>query len=361
MAPRKGETVAEKSLRSAQRSEFFATKAKQSAIMACMKVNDSNIWRIHELCLKSGLLDCAAGPSCFSPAKHSQLAIENGAVDSPGGGASSRGVVVSSPAGERGRACPPGDVLASFCGDPDMEIPYSSQYQWCLLSVATLELLLRACLPQIFTVVAVKALCLRGARKKNQDILAAYLEHLTNLMPTANIPKGTTVREAVDIVQRLHANCGHRGRDLILPADWKLQGLYDAFVTSESKLMVAHRGQSKTVTVDGTFHTSTRFYIENNHSELRAVLHQHDGLFQQPLYQYFAASAMRPLEDDTGDVVRDKGCAKRRRLRAEHGSEQVHVKPPKNSNVDAVAVHHDTRKSKLIVAQSKFNPGVRAG
>ena len=65
--------------------------------------------------------------------------------------------------------------------------------------MSTLELLLRACLPQIFTVVVVKAMCVRGARKKNQAMLASYLAHVANLSPSGSVPKNMSLHELMDV------------------------------------------------------------------------------------------------------------------------------------------------------------------
>ena len=217
MAPRRGETVAEKSMRSAQRSEFYATKAKHAAIIASMKAADSNIWRTHEFCLNSGLLSGGLASSSFSLAKQcQQLAIEDIERPSSGACAASAGTGTSS----RGRGEPQPDDLRQVCGESaDAMVHYQSQYQWWLLNVFTLEMLLRACLPHIFTTVAIKALCLRGARKKIKDYVAPTFEYLTSLMPAANIPKGKTVGDPASMVKAMHKHHGHRGRDLILPAD----------------------------------------------------------------------------------------------------------------------------------------------
>jgi hypothetical protein len=240
----------------------------------------------------------------------------------------------------------------------DAMVNYTNSYQWGLLPVSTLEALLRACLPQIFTVVVVKAMCVRGARKKNQAMLAAYLELVTNLSPNGNVPKNMTLRDLIVVVTKQHAENGGRGSDLILPVDWAAQGVYKVFVTFEGHLMVTHRFLEKTMRVKGTYKQEQRFYVEHNQSEIGATVHEHDSLFQQPLYPLFFSPEQpehQTDKDPTGDDESKSSPSKRRRTEPQKPSNMIAPRPPPQSDVKAVRATRDKAVEKAA-EQLYFKP-----
>ena len=325
-----------------------------------MRAQDSNVYRIHEFCVQSGMIQGDQPSAVAKTEASSQLAIMDRSNSSLG---------VEQPEARGGSGSGAAEPATLFLSDAetargvagevslDAMVNYGSCYQWGLLPVSTLELLLRACLPQIFTVVVVKAMCVRGARKKNQAMLASYLEHVTNLLPNGNVPKNMSLRELMAVVISLQKDVGGRGSDLVLPADWLAQGVYKAFVTSEGFLMVAHRFLQKSVRVTGKCRQEQRFYIEHNHSEIRATLHEHDGLFQQPLYQLFSA-VQRHTIPTAKDLLSDEEfvetpCKRRRADNRELNT--IRPKPPPQSDVPPVPQKPSSAAQKAA-AQLDFKP-----
>jgi hypothetical protein len=169
MAPRKGETAAEKSVRNAQKCQLFARKAKYEAILACMRAHYGNVYRIHEFCVQAGMISGDPQSTAAQPDDPAQLAITDDSNSSVDGALfQTRGEKNSSAAGSATLFLSDAEVSRGEASvvSLDAMVNYTNAYQWRLLPVSTLEALLRACLPQIFTVVAVKAMCVRGARKK---------------------------------------------------------------------------------------------------------------------------------------------------------------------------------------------------
>jgi hypothetical protein len=307
-----------------------------------MRTHDSNVYRIHEFCVQAGMIIGDPQSNVAEPDAPAQLAIMNDSNSSVDGALfQTCGGENSSAAGSATLFLADAEVSRGEASvvSLDAMVNYTNSYQWGLLPVSTLEALLRACLPQIFTVVVVKAMCARGAHKKNQAMLAAYLELVTNMVPNGNIPKNMTLRDLIAVVTKLHTENGGRGSDLILPVDWVAQGVYKVFVTSEGHVMVTHRFLKKTMRVKGTYKQEQRFYVEHNQSEIRATVHEHDSLFQQPLYQLFH-SVERPshetAKEPTSDDESNSAPSKRRRTEPKVHLTMIAPKPPPQSDVQPV-------------------------
>jgi len=174
MAPRKGETAAEKSVRNAQKCQIFARKATYEATHACMRAQDSNVYRIHEFCVQSGMIQGDQPSAVAKTEAPSQLAMMDRSNSSLG---------AEQPEARGGSGSGAAEPTTLFLSDAekargvagevslDAMVNYGSCYHWGLLPVSTRELLLRACVPPIFAVVVVKAMCVRGARKKTRPCL----------------------------------------------------------------------------------------------------------------------------------------------------------------------------------------------
>lgn len=132
-----------------------------------------------------------------------------------------------------------------------------------------------------FSPAALGALVRRGQRDVNKESMLQVLEFCTGIQRHTHVStKPDELPKLYAEMSSLNESFGRRGRDLALPPDWKVAGVY-GLRKHGSSIKIQHRFKNTERTVPAHVvqtYTFTKLYIDQNWSDQSAMLKASGGL-----------------------------------------------------------------------------------